>query len=101
MAMEGAGAVTESKPKPVIFVKPSTPVGTISGIITSSIEEDEVITLRSIGAGALNQAVKGIIQARQQLAAQGYDLTLVPGFQTVAGNDGGDVTAIVLRCRLI
>jgi stage V sporulation protein S len=88
-----------SQPAPV-FVRPSSHVQGIAGLITSSIHEDGRVTLRAIGAGAVNQAVKGAIQARQQLAGQGEDLILRPGCTIVQGNNGKDVTAIVLHCYL-
>lgn len=86
---------------PLIRVKPSMSVSTISGLISSSIEEDEVIVLRAIGAGAVNQGLKGVIQARQQLSGKGYDLVIRPGMQTVEGHDGTDVTAMVMRLHII
>lgn len=86
---------------PIIWVRPNSNVQGVAGTITSSIREDERVTLRAIGAGAVNQALKAAIQARQQLAVQGEDLIVRPGFTTVQGNDGTDVTAIVLHCLLI
>ena len=88
-------------PKPVIWVKPGSNVHSISSLITSSIEEDRKITLRAIGAGAVNQAVKSIVQARQIMAASGEDLAMRPGMTTVEGNDGKPVTAIVMHCFLL
>lgn len=85
---------------PVIRIRPDSPVPGIAQMIVSSIGDDERITLRVIGAGALNQGIKGIIQARQQLWSKGMDLTLRPDFTTVSGSDGGEVTAIVLHCVL-
>jgi stage V sporulation protein S len=85
---------------PVIFVRPSSNVQGISGAVTSSIHEHSRITLRAIGAGAVNQALKGAIHARQQLAGEGEDLILRPGNTIVTGNNGRDVTAVVLHCYL-
>jgi stage V sporulation protein SpoVS len=56
--------------------------------------------LRAIGAGAVNQAVKGTIKARQWLAGEGEDLVVRPGCTIVKGNNDKDVTAIVLHCAL-
>lgn len=70
-------------------------------MIVSSIGEDRRIILRAIGAGAVNQAIKGVIEARQDLARSGEDLFVRPGFTTVRGNDGTDVTAVVLHCSLM
>ena len=48
----------------------------------------------------MNQAVKGTIQARQLLAGEGEDLILRSGNTIVEGNNGKDVTAVVLHCYL-
>ena len=95
-----APEVTEPPKYPIIWVRPDSNVQNIAGLISSSIEKDKRITLRAIGAGAVNQAVKAVIQARQQLASHGEDLIVRPGFTTVAGNDGNEVIAIVLHCLL-
>jgi stage V sporulation protein S len=84
----------------VIFIRPSSNVGGIAGTITSSIHEHPRITLRAIGAGAVNQAIKGTIQARQLLAGEGEDLILRSGNTIVQGNNGKDVTAVVIHCYL-
>lgn len=93
-------SVSSSEETPLIRVRPDSNVQTLASMLTSSIVEDKKITFRAIGAGAINQAMKGIILARQRLAGQGYDLILRPGFATVKGSDGGDVTAMVLHCTL-
>lgn len=101
--VEGAqlnGTDAPKKPLAPIFVRPDSNVQGVATLITSSIFEESRITLRAIGAGAVNQAVKGAIQARQQLAGQGEDLVIRPGFTTVRGHDGSDVTAVVLHCTL-
>jgi len=90
---------TEVNPqRPVIWVRPDSNVQSTAGLITTSISDVERVTLRAIGAGAVNQALKGIISARQQLSAQGYDLIIKPGFATVQGHDGSDITAVVFHC---
>lgn len=101
--VEGAQLNNSNLPKqPLapIFIRPDSNVAGIAALITSSIHEERRITLRAIGAGAINQAVKGTIQARQHLAGGGDDLVIRPGFTTVKGNDGSDITAIVLHCSL-
>ena len=85
---------------PVIFIRPSSNVGGIASTITSSIHEHPRITLRAIGAGAVNQAIKGTIQASQLLAGQGETLILRTGNTIVKGNNGSDVTAVVIHCYL-
>jgi len=84
----------------VVWVRPDSNVQAVAGMVMASMGQETRVTLRAIGAGAVNQAVKSVIQARQQLAAMGEDLVIRPGFVTVKGNDETDVTAIVLHCRL-
>ncbi len=95
------GPSPEPKQHPVLFIRPNSNVQGVGATIASSIREDERITLRAIGAGAVNQAVKSCIQARQLLSGQGEEMIVKPGFTTVAGHDGEPVTAVVLHCLLL
>lgn len=83
-----------------IRVRANSDVGGIAGLLVSSIAEDRRITLRAIGAGAVNQAVKGTIRARQIMSGSGEDIYLIPGFTTIEGDNGDEVSAIVLHCLL-
>lgn len=81
-----------------IWVRSDSNVGGIATLLVSSIKEERRISLRAIGAGAVNQAMKGIIKARQQLAGNGEDLVIAPGFTTVTDEHGEDITAMLLHC---
>jgi stage V sporulation protein SpoVS len=85
----------------IIWVRPDSSVPGIATLIVDKLAIEKRVTLRVIGAGALNQGIKGSIQARQVMAGKGEDLVLRPGFATVMGNDGNEVTAIVLHCTLV
>lgn len=85
---------------PAIWVRPSSNVQGIGSEVVKALKSSPRVTLRAIGAGAVNQAVKGSINARQQMATHGEDLINRMGFDTVQGNDGGDITAIVIHCSL-
>jgi len=63
--------------------------------IVKNIEEGKSVETLSIGAGALNQAIKGITIARGKAAASGMDLSIRPGFVDLAVN-GEIKTAIRL-----
>lgn len=52
------------------------------------------VFLRAVGAGAVNQAVKGIAIARGIAAAMGEDLRMIPGLETVEMKDGIKKTGI-------
>ncbi len=71
--------------------KPNTVAGAIAGVIR---EEGEV-EVQTVGAAALNQAVKAIAIARGFVIASGIDLVCVPSFSDIE-IDGNERTAIRL-----
>lgn len=85
---------------PIVWVRPNSNVQAVASVLSSSIVDEDRITLRAIGAGAVNQAIKATVQARQTLAGGGHDMAIRPGMVTVEGNDGLPVTAVVLHCYL-
>lgn len=100
MALEAPVTEAQQK-KPEIWVRPDHNPKNIGQMLVNSIKEDRRIILRAIGAGAVNQAVKGVIEARVVLGRSGEDLFIRPGFTTVEGTNGEDVTAVVLHCSLM
>jgi stage V sporulation protein S len=87
----------------VIKVKSSTDSTSLSRSVISAHEKDDgvPITLRAVGAGALNQAVKAAIIANTQLARKGLKIALIPSFikleMTPDAAEKGLVTAIQLN----
>ena len=71
--------------------KPNTVAGAIAGVIR---EEGEV-EVQTVGAAALNQAIKAIAIARGFVIASGTDLVCVPSFSEIL-IDGNERTAIKL-----
>jgi len=72
--------------------KPNSVAGAIAGIIRT----DNRVQVQTIGAGALNQAVKGIAIARGFIAPTGQELVCIPFFKDIEVN--GEVkTAMVLN----
>jgi stage V sporulation protein S len=71
--------------------KPNTVAGAVAGVI----REQGIVELQTVGAGALNQAVKAIAIARGFLAPSGIDLVCVPSFSDIQ-IDGAERTAIRL-----
>lgn len=57
----------------------------------------EKVEVRAIGAGAVNQAVKGIIVARGLAAPEGGDLKVVPGFVEVNGAKEKEKTVTAMK----
>jgi stage V sporulation protein S len=72
--------------------KPNSVAGAIAGIIRS----DGEVQIQTIGAGALNQTIKGIAIARGYIAPTGQELVCIPFFKDIEVN--GEVkTAIVIN----
>lgn len=53
----------------------------VSGAIAGAIEQDGVVELHAIGAGAVNQTVKAIAIARRLVEeSESHQLKVIPGF---------------------
>lgn len=63
--------------------RPSAVAGAIAGVI----RETGVAEVQSIGAGAVNQAIKAIAIARSYLSEDGIEIVCVPSFIDVAIDD--------------
>jgi stage V sporulation protein S len=70
-------------------------------LIATALEEHPEVVLRAIGAGAINQALKATVRARQFVAGRGEDLVVIPGMKTIQGDRGDAVALMVLRCTLV
>ena len=64
-------------------------------LLQSVYKENGKVELQAIGAGALNQAIKGIAIARGFVAPSGIDLVCIPAFADVEV-EGEDRTGIKL-----
>jgi stage V sporulation protein S len=67
----------------------------VAGALAGTIREAGKAEMQTIGAGALNQAIKSIAIARGFLAPSGIDLVCYPAFVDV-DIDGSERTAIRL-----
>ena len=67
----------------------------VAGAIANIFREKGGVELQTVGAGALNQAVKAIAIARGYVAPTGKDLICVPAFSDII-IDGTERTAIRL-----
>ena len=75
--------------------KPNSVAGAIAGIIRT----DGRVQIQTIGAGALNQTIKGIAIARGYIAPTGQELVCIPFFKDIDVN--GEVkTAIVINVEV-
>lgn len=67
----------------------------VAGAIAGVVREKGIAEVQSIGAGALNQAVKAVAIARGFLAPLGIELVCIPAFSEI-NLDGEERTAIKL-----
>lgn len=82
--------------KDVIRVAAGTSTKDLGAAISHAIYDNGRPILRAVGAGAVNQAVKGIAQAAQFAAGRGLSLACRPGFEDVRIGDE-DKTAMVFH----
>lgn len=67
----------------------------IAGAIANIFRENESVEVQAVGAGAINQAIKGITIARGFVAPSGKNLILTPAFSDIIIG-GEERTAIKL-----
>lgn len=77
----------------IIKVSANSRTAAVAGAIAGVMRENHYAEVQSIGAGAVNQAVKAIILAKGYLANDGMDIICVPEFVDVE-IDGKVRTAI-------
>lgn len=83
-------------PEAELRVAARTPTNELASAIAHAIYEFGKVTLRAIGAGAVNQAVKGLAIAQGYVAQRGISIANRPGFLTI-NMDDGDRTAIIFH----
>ena len=79
----------------IIKVSSKSSPRNVAAAISGLIKDNKSIEIHSIGAGSLNQAIKGIIIARGFLAPSGTNINITPSFLNVDIN-GEEKTAIKL-----
>jgi len=65
----------------------------VAGALAAVLREKGSAEIQSVGAGAVNQAVKAIAIARGFVAPNGIDLVVIPAFAEIS-IDGEERTAI-------
>lgn len=91
----------------VLKVRKDTDVNRLCNSIIAVSEKfpNEPIIMRAIGAGAVNQAVKGAILSNSYFAKKGMSVSLVPSFKAVPNvgsgfSDKAEISAIEFRVHL-
>lgn len=88
--------------KVLLLVSASTSVSALAGSISGFCRSGVEVRLRSMGAGALSQAIKAVAVARKMMTNPAYgitkDLSLIPMFETVTieGQARSAMTLVVL-----
>lgn len=70
----------------VLKVSTKSNPNSVAGAIAGILKENRAVELQSIGAGAVNQAVKSIAIARGFIAPTGANLVCIPAFVDVEIN---------------
>lgn len=86
-------AVGASEDQPLRVSAGSNPQS-VASAIAHAVYEHKSVKIRAVGAGSVNQAVKGIAIARGYVAPRGYDLVCKPGFTSIESRDG-EISAIL------
>lgn len=78
-------------------VSSSSNPNSVAGALVAVIREQGRAEMQSVGAGALNQAVKAVAIARGFVAPSGVDLICVPAFAdiTIAGENRTAIKLLV------
>lgn len=83
----------------VLWVKAASSPHKVSGAVLKFIAEGCDVSARAIGAGSVNQALKGCAIARQVCNKEGRELQLRPSFETVS-IEGNERTAMMLAIHV-
>ena len=103
----GFDVIGEGTQEVILRVGNSSDVKQLASSISCALQDSRKVTLRGVGAGAVNQMVKATAVARTYVAGRGVDLIVRPGFTEVEMRDHHDpskmvpVTAIILIVQVI
>lgn len=82
----------------ILKVSAKSSPNSVAGALAGVIREKGAAEIQTIGAGALNQAIKAIAIARGFVAPSGIDLICIPAFTDIV-IDGDERTAIKLMIQ--
>jgi stage V sporulation protein S len=71
----------------IIKVKAISRTAAVAGAIAGVMREQKHAEVQAIGAGAVNQAVKALILAKNFLAQDGMDIVFIPEFVNIEIED--------------
>ena len=79
----------------ILKVSSKSNPNSIAGALANVLRGSDSVEIQAVGAGALNQAIKGIIIARGFIAPSGKNLYCIPSFASTI-IEGEERTAIKL-----
>lgn len=86
----------------IIKVSGGSDAQAVASAISNAFYDSSEVTMRAVGAAAVNQAAKAIAIARGYIAPRGVDLVTRIGWINVANRDGsGSISALVFRLELM
>jgi stage V sporulation protein S len=89
--------IDDMNPNEVLLkVKSSSSSASLAAAIANNVYSHKEITLRAIGAAAVNQAMKAVAIAQSYVGPRGWVLSCRPGFTTVPMDDG-DISALIFK----
>ena len=77
----------------ILKVSSKSNPNSIAGALANVLRETNEVEIQAVGAGSLNQAIKGIIIARGFMAPSGKNLYCIPSFASIM-IEGEERTAI-------
>lgn len=80
----------------LLKVKSSSSASSLAAAIANNVYSNMDITLRAIGAAAVNQSMKALAIAQSYVGPRGYVLSCRPGFATVVMDDG-EISALIFK----
>lgn len=79
----------------ILKVSSKSNPNSVAGALAGIVREQGAVEVQTVGAGALNQAIKAVAIARGFIAPAGMELTCIPAFADIVIN-GEERTAIRL-----
>ncbi len=79
----------------ILKVSSKSNPNSVAGALANAFRERDSIEIQTIGAGAVNQAIKAIAIARGFIAPSGKNIVCIPAFTDIV-IDGEEKTAIKL-----
>lgn len=78
----------------LLKVKSSSSAANLAAALANNVYAGQTVTLRAIGAAAVNQSMKAVAIAQSYVGPRGMILSCRPGFTTVTMDDG-DISAMI------